>query len=1037
MNRSDHRIINSPDQEPVWEDWGKEVRKIVLGPSPGGDEAKALSLGELPADLAERFPKLTQLYLWQINGLKALPTLPRTLECLDARGCKDLTTLPELPNTLETLDVGGCAALQRLPSQAPPALKRFFFNGCGNLKPHSLASFLELLQGVAIEEVDGSLTPAITSLEVFPKSALRKLVLKDCAKLADVNHAADFPVLEHLNLSGCTALEKLPDLPPRLRFLLLHGAEKLSVFMGQDVGPYDRGSESQDVAKAFLSRKKFGKELAIMPHAKLLLMGDGRVGKTTLAKRLQWGDLEATARSQPGNRDLEPSREEPFTHKVRFWRWETGLSLAENDALALENRARAAGVSLAKTRGGQLEGAVRIWDFGGQEIYHHTHRIFAGEGSIFLLVWRAEPPAIGPSPADDVTPEEWKEWNRQRPLDYWLDYIYSMRPGAKVALVCTNCPNPDQMPSKPDWKTRAPKHARRDLPAFFVDSLDGECGGHAEYQRLASWIREACGREAQRIGILQPRFYRQVSDLLDRWLAENSQARQADGKAEHLLYPWVKWQQSVRAAHQTSHSQGGPALDDDDVTSITNYLHDAGHLFQIRHEQHRAILVDQEWAAGLIYQLLLCGSELRRTVKRNGGWFYGADLEGDPLWKSMEDDLQRKRLLAYMEECRIVTRIAEAQRQREGKDVFLASDKWLLPTYPLVEKEVEQKMRLLREQPGILEREKFEFEDLTLHEFDFRSLQALLARTFGTRAVYFRDGFQALDEGEAPDWCFRVRWLPDKKDPFVGKIDAVLLARRQHLEKLAAEIEELFYADGSPIARREARVKQRGLADDCDLSHGYFRTVRQDGFDVGISSSGADRSEAEMLVGALKSAGFKVNWYRLPECRSDDRERVFTFMSSLSKQPAIVLLLSEGYLRNDPALNWYCAWELADAIRQLGEGNRTAAQTLVVFKEGGSFAFGQFNEIAFKLLKDMARHFHQAYARVDPSDLESFRYYDDFTRHFIAAAKSENWTSFIEARGALGSAIDYNGFHKSSNGEKDISKLILAVETAVGRKQKP
>jgi hypothetical protein len=54
----------------------------------------------------------------------------------------------------------------------------------------------------------------------------------------------------------------------------------------------------------------------------------------------------------------------------------------------------------------------------------------------------------------------------------------------------------------------------------------------------------------------------------------------------------------------------------------------AGDLFQLRHAEHRAVLVDQEWATDLIYQLLLAGGRLRQKVKANGGWFFGADLRG-------------------------------------------------------------------------------------------------------------------------------------------------------------------------------------------------------------------------------------------------------------------------------------------------------------------------------------------------------------------------------------------------------------------------
>lgn len=1021
-------IIDCPLSPPDWSAWDARVRKIVLGKM--GDEA-AYALAALPTDFADRFPALTHLYLWGISGLKELPALPPGLLCLEARNCPDLVRLAELPGKLETLDVGGCSTLARLPKVAPGRLIRFNFNGCAKLESHRLASFLEELEecGAPVVEIDGSDCPAVTALAEFPAESLRKLVLQGCGKLTDAAGLGDFHSLEHLNLSGCAGLTDLPDLPGGLRYLALHGAVNLAHFRGQDIGPYDRGAEKQNVARTFMSRKKFGKDLAVMPHSKLLLMGDGRVGKSTLAKRLQWEEKPSP--------EVKPDKDEPFTHRVRFWRWETGLALPEGEMNALDERAAAAKTALPKSAGGHLDGALRLWDFGGQEIYHSTHRIFAGEGSVFLVVWRAEPPAIG-NPPPDVTPEEWEEWNRHRPLDYWLDYIYSMRPDAEVALVCTNCPNPDKMPSKPDWRARAPKHVanpkRPDLPSFCVDSLAEDCGSHGDYRRMVTWIRETCGAEAKRIGILQPRFYRQVSDLLDGWLAENSKARHEGRRAEHVLCPWSAWQKSVRHAYAADPACGDGALEleENDIATITDYLHQAGHLFQIRHEAHRAVLVDQEWAADLIYQILLCGGSLRQTVKANGGWFYRASLEDEAHWKSLADDLQRERLLAYMEECRVVTRIATADRNRLGHDVYLASDKWLLPPYEAVETQVETLLGLVRKRAGVEEREKFEFEELTMSEFDFRALQAQVARTFGTRAVYFRTGFQAIEEGAQPGWGFRLRWLEQEGDPFTGKIDGVMFAEKGRLDRLAAEIEDLFFAEGSPIADRRKPVK-RQAAEDRDLGHAYFRGLRQEEHDVAVSSSGADKEEAEALVGALLAAGYQVNWYRREECRAEDKERVFTFMNSLSQQPCIVLLLSAGYLRDDPENNWYCAWELADAIQQLGDGKRTAERTLAVYRESKELTSSNLNDVIVPLLKRMGEYFAERYARVPGKDRKNFKYFDDFSAKFFDALEGDKCRRFFEARGTLGS---YLSVPADPNAPDAHAPLIAAVAKATGKKPK-
>ncbi len=1039
-------VICSPDAEPDWQEHGTSVCKIVVGKPPRpGESPSPIRGGQLPSDFASRYPNLTHLHLWQITGLKTLPELPECLQCLDLRGCTNLTELPKLPAALELLDIGGCRSLEDLPLPSPHGLKRFYFNDCPALDALGLGMFLRGLKEAPVVEIDGSGTPAVTSLKEFPNKTLKKLVLKECTKLTDISHLPAFSALDHLNLSGCTALEELPFIPSQLRYLALHGANELRLFLGQDIGPHDRGRENQNVVKIFHTRVKFGADLAIMPHAKILFMGDGRVGKTTLAKRLQWEMLGPSERALPKNRGLEPSRDESFTHKVQFWSWETGLRLPEGKEAALSERAAVAKLGLPRTQDGLLEGAVRLWDFGGQEIYHNTHRIFAGEGSIFLLVWRQHPPEPGPEP-EDLTIKEWKEWNRQRPLDYWLDYIYSMRPDAKVVLVCTNCPDPDRMPSKPDWRSRSRTHKHRELPAFYVDSLDPQCGTHNEYRRLVDWIRGACGEEALRIGILQPRFFREVSDLVDRWLSENSRARLAGRTPQHLLCPPDAWHDHVRAAHGTLAS-GEATLDDNDIATITGYLHEAGHLFQIRQGSQRAILVDQGWASDLIYQLLLCQGNLWKIVRENGGWFYRSHLEADPHWKAVENDLQRQQLLAFMEECRVVTRIGDAGWTFSAEDIFLALDKWLLPEYAgYIEARVDEQMNQVLAQPGIVSvsSEALEFRDITLSEFDFRSLQALLAKTFRHRGIYFRNGFQATDNDAAPGWCLRVRWVPEEDDAFAGRIKAVLAARGFELDRRRAEVEDLFFADGSPIHHRRGSVWRRPV-DECDLRHGFYRTLRQEEYDIAVSSRGVDRNEAQAMVEALKAefAG-KVNWYRDESCRAGDRRGVRKFMDSLGRQQCIVLLVSNAYLSLDPDTNWYCAWELADAIRRLGDAGRddglpcphlrrTPAQTIVVFKEDERFQFGSFEAVASDLLKGMQRHFHGLYGGlVEESDIENFRHYYEFSRHFLAARKEDVWNRFAGKGGPVDCAIPYDAFPVMGE-RRDFGILIEKVGEALGK----
>ncbi|GAP96358.1 leucine-rich repeat domain-containing protein [Leptolyngbya sp. NIES-2104] len=85
-------------------------------------------------------------------------------------------------------------------------------------------------------------------------------------------------------------------------------------------------------------------------EAKLLIVGEGGAGKTSLAQKLLNSDYKLT-----------PETEDTSTQGIDILKWEfTG------------------------TNGKPY--CINIWDFGGQEIYHQTHQFFLTERSLYLLV---------------------------------------------------------------------------------------------------------------------------------------------------------------------------------------------------------------------------------------------------------------------------------------------------------------------------------------------------------------------------------------------------------------------------------------------------------------------------------------------------------------------------------------------------------------------------------------------------------------------------------------------------------------------------
>ena len=65
---------------------------------------------------------------------------------------------------------------------------------------------------------------------------------------------------------------------------------------------------------------------------------------------------------------------------------------------------------------------VRLWDFGGQEVYRITHQFFFSQRALYLVVWK---------------PREGQEQNE---VEGWLRRIrLRVGPGARVLIVATHC----------------------------------------------------------------------------------------------------------------------------------------------------------------------------------------------------------------------------------------------------------------------------------------------------------------------------------------------------------------------------------------------------------------------------------------------------------------------------------------------------------------------------------------------------------------------------------------------------------------------
>jgi internalin A len=186
--------------------------------------------------------------------------------------------------------------------------------------------------------------------------------------------------LEYLDLSD----NRLSAVPgqlsqlPALTTLLLHGNPGLEIpeaILGpraQDLFRGIRPKAPQDIL-AYLSQA--AADSRPLNEAKLILVGQGAVGKTSLVKALSTGKFKKGERTTEG---------------IKISDWECPLGK--------KNRA-----------------TVHIWDFGGQEMMHATHQFFLTQRSLYLLVLNRRQGSI------------------DREADYWFRLIRAF--GGKDAAV--------------------------------------------------------------------------------------------------------------------------------------------------------------------------------------------------------------------------------------------------------------------------------------------------------------------------------------------------------------------------------------------------------------------------------------------------------------------------------------------------------------------------------------------------------------------------------------------------------------------------
>jgi GTPase SAR1 family protein len=324
-------------------------------------------------------------------------------------------------------------------------------------------------------------------------------------------------------------------------------------------------------------------------QAKLVLVGNGRVGKTSLVRR--WLDNA-----------FDPAQ--PSTHAIQL-RQKNLKKLAKKQGLD--------------------EVKLNIWDFGGQDIYHTTHRLFMQTQALFVLVWDVATQAT-PYQSETLANGTKVEY-RNHQLAYWLHHTHNLDERNPVLVVQSKAAQ-DGTQDSPRL-TAALKTQYQVEACLAIDASldDGDDNGMNDFEHH---VQKLVGKQIKQSCTALPTTWWQTQQAIEQLQQAGTQSLSLEEFTNLCLV------------------QGVPI---ESVDTLRAYFHHSGvffyreSLFQRKIER---IILGQQWAIDAVYTLFdRTGMFMEQCGK---GFFRGKDLR-----LSWQDKPQAEQalLLSFMEACEI------------------------------------------------------------------------------------------------------------------------------------------------------------------------------------------------------------------------------------------------------------------------------------------------------------------------------------------------------------------------------------------------
>lgn len=387
---------------------------------------------------------------------------------------------------------------------------------------------------------------------------------------------------------------------------------------------------------------------------------------------------------------------------------------------------------------------LHLWDFGGQEIYHNTHRLFMSKGSVFILVWDPAQDGKQPPRSECGYQDEW------RPIQYWLDFIHMACPHQpRIALVCSKTSAlTDDLERR--WRGQINPEFEKNLKCFYIDSL----GRQGQLDDLHNWLSTEVGSVVHEQGVVVPTYWEIAQDLVQSWVERmhtdsefasrynqipTGQFRDELGSA---IYNAIATDREGRFAKLAEAIRSRKfELNDDRAQRTLSFLTHSGWLYWDPSLFEGRVIIGQKWALDGIYTVLdrRRNSRVYRELNNEFGRFTVSQL-GEWVWNEKRYAPAEQELLrSFMETCGLCFRLRRAEDAWREQDLYLSFEHLPKAREIRLQREFEETIG-----STVVERSTLDIP--RLHKYDWQRFLTDAGSKYGKNAQYALDGFYLQNE---------------------------------------------------------------------------------------------------------------------------------------------------------------------------------------------------------------------------------------------------------------------------------------------------